>query len=69
MFHLPSYPKKLKISINLDDIKRKLVRIYVVFNKKKNLQSHTENKINKWKENGHVLKKKIHSNSLDTKKI
>ena len=32
MFPLPSYPKKLKISIDLDEIKRKLAKIYVVFN-------------------------------------
>ena len=57
MFPLPSYSKKLKISINLDEIKTKLERIYVVFNQKK-LQSHSENKINKWEENGHVLKQK-----------
>ena len=57
MFPLPSYPKKLKISINLDEIKTKLERIYVVFNQKK-LQSHSENKINKREENGHVLKQK-----------
>ena len=70
MFPLPSYSKKLKISINLDEIKRKLARIYVVYNLKK-LQSHSENKINKWEENGHVLKQKqkMHSISLDTKKF
>ena len=70
MFPLQSYSEKLKISINLDEIKRKLARIYVVFNLKK-LQSHLENKINKWEENGHVLKQKqkMHSNSLDTKKF
>ena len=38
-------------------MKRKLARIYVVFNFKK-LQSHSKNKINKWEENGHVLKQK-----------
>ena len=54
MFPLPSYPKKLKISIELDEIKRKLARIYVVFNLKK-LQIHLENKINKWEANDHVL--------------
>ena len=70
MFPIPSYSKKLKISINFDEIKRKLARIYVVYNLKK-LQSHSENKINKWEENGHVLKQKqkMHSNSLDTKKF
>ena len=34
LFPLPSYPKILKISIDLDEIKRKLARIYVVFNLK-----------------------------------
>ena len=70
MFPLQSYSEKLKISINLDEIKRKLARIYVVYNLKKS-QSHSENKINKWEENGHVLKQKqkMHSNSLDTKKF
>ena len=34
LFPLPSFPKKLKISIDLDEIKRKLARIYVVFNLK-----------------------------------
>ena len=57
LFPLPSYPKKLKISINFDEIKRKLARIYVLFNFKK-LQNHLENKINKWEENCHVLKQK-----------
>ena len=31
-FPLPSYPKMLEISIDLDEIKRKLARIYAVFN-------------------------------------
>ena len=66
LFPLLSYSKKLKISINLDEIKRKLARMYILFNFKK-LQSHSENKINKWEENGHVLKQKqkMHSNYLD----
>ena len=34
LFPLPSFPKKLKISIDLDEIKRKLARIYVGFNLK-----------------------------------
>ena len=34
LFPLPKYLKKLKISIDLDEIKRKLARIYVVFNLK-----------------------------------
>ena len=54
MFPLPSYPKKLEISIDLDEIKRKLAITYAVFSLKK-LQSHSENKINKWEANDHVL--------------
>ena len=32
LFPLPSYPKMLEISIDLDEIKRKLAIIYAVFN-------------------------------------
>ena len=31
LFPIPSYPKKLELSIDLDEIKRKFARIYVVF--------------------------------------
>ena len=34
LFPLPSYPKKLELSIDLDEIKRKFARIYVVFSLK-----------------------------------
>ena len=34
LFPLPRYPKKLEISIDLDEIRRQLARIYVVFNLK-----------------------------------
>ena len=36
LFPLPRYPKKLEISIDLDEIRRQLARIYVVFNIKNN---------------------------------
>ena len=36
---------------------------------KKKLQSHSENKIKKWDENGHVLKQKNAFQFLDTKKF
>ena len=54
LFPLPRYPKKLEISIDLDEIRRQLARIYVVFNIKTNKTIQKKKKI-KWEANDYVL--------------